>query len=242
MRRFYAPPEQFQSDTVRLDPEETRHLVRVLRLGVGARVEVCDGRGRNVEAVVAAVDSEIARLEIVQELEPWGESPFSLILGIGLAKGDTLDEVIRRATEMGVRGIIPFVSERSERPDPRRAARRMSRWQRLARESLKSCQRSVLPRLAAPREFGDLLTEPAALKLIFWEDEMTGGLNRWLEVPRPGEALILIGPEGGFTAREVSAARDAGFRVASLGPRRLRVETAALAALTLLQYAWGDLR
>ena len=146
MRRFYASPEQFQGDTVVLDPEETRHLVRVLRLGVGARVEVCDGGGGNFEAVVTDLASREARLELVRRLEPWGESPLALILGLGLAKGDVLDEVIRQATEMGVREIVPFVSERSEKADPGRSGRRLQRWQRLAQESLKSCQRCVLPR------------------------------------------------------------------------------------------------
>jgi 16S rRNA (uracil1498-N3)-methyltransferase len=241
MRRFYAAPERFHDNQVTLDKDETYHLVRVLRLGVGARVEVCDGGGGNFEATVAQLNSPEARLELVRRLNPWGESPLPLILGVGLAKGDALDGVIRQATEMGVGEIIPFVSERSERPDPSRAGRRLARWQRLARESLKSCQRCVLPQIVAPREFSDVLAVPAAARLIFWEDHRGGGLRHWLESPRPHSALLLIGPEGGFAAREVALAREAGFQVASLGPRRLKVETAALAALTLLQYAWGDL-
>ena len=241
MRRFYAPAEQFQGDTVLLDAEETRHLVRVLRLGLGAGVEVCDGRGRNFEAVVAELDSREARLRIVRQLEPWGESPLPLVLGIGLAKGDALDEVIRQATEMGVKQISPFVSERSERLDPRRAGRRLGRWQRLAQESLKSCQRSFLPEIGAPLQFPEVLQGPEEMKLIFWEEERVGGLKQCLDRPRPGGARILIGPEGGFAAQEVAWAREAGFKVASLGPRRLKVATAALAALTLMQHAWGDL-
>jgi 16S rRNA (uracil1498-N3)-methyltransferase len=241
MRRFYASPERFQDNLVTLDKDETYHLARVLRLGLGARVEVGDGRGGNFEAVVTGLDSQEARLQLVRRLDPWGEPPLPLVLGIGLAKGDALDGVIRQATEMGVHEILPFVSERSERPDPGRTGRRLARWQRLARESLKSCQRSVLPHIHAPREFGEVLAAPAALKLIFWEDDRGGGLQQWLAGPRPGGVLLLIGPEGGFSSQEVAAARDAGFRVASLGPRRLKVETAALAALTLLQYAWGDL-
>jgi len=241
MRRFYAPPEQFQGGTVVLDPEETRHLCRVLRLGVGARVEVCDGVGGNFEAVVTGLDSREARLEVARRLDPWGESPLPLVLGVGLAKGDALEEVIRQATEMGVQRLIPFVSERSERPDPGRSGRRLARWQRLLQEGLKSCQRSMLPRLEAPREFAGVLAEPAEARLLFWEDHRGGGLKQELGSPRPGSALVLIGPEGGFAAREVEAAREAGFRVVSLGPRRLKVPTAALAALTLLQYAWGDL-
>lgn len=241
MRRFYAPPEGFQQDTVRLDPEETRHLARVLRLGVGEVVEVCDGRGRNVEARVTGLDPTGARLQVLRELAGWGESPLRLVLGIGLAKGEALDGVVRQATEIGVQQIIPFLSERSERLTPERARRRLSRWQRLSREILKSCQRSLLPEIETVREFAAVLPGPEEVKLLFWEEERGGGLQACLRRPRPAAARILIGPEGGFAAGEVARARAAGFQVVSLGPRRLKVETAALAALTLLQCAWGDL-
>lgn len=241
MRRFYAPPECFQDETVTLDPEETRHLARVLRLGVGEKVEVCDGRGRNVEARITALDAAGAQLLVLRELPFWGESPLSLVLGIGLAKGEALDGVVRQATEMGVLRLIPFVSERSERVTPERARRRRERWQRLSRETLKSCQRSRLPEIEAVRDFATVLAGPEEVKLVFWEDERGGGLRSVLARPRPAAVRVLIGPEGGFSAVEVAQAREAGFTVASLGPRRLKVETAALTALSLLQFAWGDL-
>jgi 16S rRNA (uracil1498-N3)-methyltransferase len=241
MRRFYAPPEGFQEDTVRLDPEETRHLARVLRLRVGEVVEVCDGAGRQVEARVAELDPRGARLQVLRTLAAWGESPLRLVLGLGLAKGEALDGVMRQATEMGVQRIIPFLSERSERLTPERARRRLSRWQRLSREALKSCQRARLPEIEAVQEFEAVLPGPEEVKLLFWEEERGGGLQACLGRPRPAAARILIGPEGGFSAGEVARAGAAGFVAVSLGPRRLKVETAALAALTLLQYAWGDL-
>jgi 16S rRNA (uracil1498-N3)-methyltransferase len=241
MRRFYAHPHQFHQDTVTLDSEETIHLARVLRLGVGARVEVCDGQGGNFAAQVVTLEPQGATLRILEKLAPWGESPLSLVLGIGLAKGEALDEAVRQATEMGVSRIFPFISARSERLPPARLARRRERWQRLARESLKSCQRSLLPEIDAPRDFAAALAGPEEIKLIFWEEARGGGLQSFLELPRPRGVRVLIGPEGGFSPPETALAREAGFRVVSLGPRRLKVATAALAAITLMQYAWGDL-
>ncbi len=241
MHRFYAPPEQFQDDMVSLDQEEIRHLARVLRLGVGDRVEVCDGRGRQVEARVISLEARGVQLQVIRELADWGESRLHLVLGIALAKGEALDGVMRRATEMGVQRIIPFYSERSERPAPERARRRQERWQRLAREMLKSCQRAMLPEIGPVQDFAAVLSGPEAMKLIFWEEEQPGGLKSWLSLKRPESVRLLIGPEGGFSAAEAAQAREAGFRVASLGPRRLKVETAAVAALALLQGAWGDL-
>lgn len=241
MRRFYASPEQFQGNAVILDPEETLHLTRVLRLGMGARVEVCDGRGGNFAAQVDGVESRGAVLRILKQLDPWGESPLPLVLGIGLAKGETLDEAIRQATEMGVSRIIPLISERSERLPPERVARRRGRWQRLARESIKSCQRSFLPLITPPQDFAAALAGTEEVKLLFWEEERGGGLKSVLQRPRPRDVRVLIGPEGGFSPEEAALAREAGFHVVSLGPRRLKVATAALAAIALMQYAWGDL-
>jgi 16S rRNA (uracil1498-N3)-methyltransferase len=241
MRRFYAHQHQFHLNLVTLDPEETFHLARVLRLEVGARVEVCDGQGGNFVAQVAALEPRGATLRILEKLAPWGESHLPLVLGIGLAKGEALDEAVRQATEMGVSRIFPFISERSERLPLERVERRRGRWQRLARESIKSCQRSVLPQIETACNFAAALEGPEEVKFIFWEEERGGGLNSFLQRPRPRDVRILIGPEGGFSASEAALARQAGFQVVSLGPRRLKVSTAALAAITLIQYAWGDL-
>jgi 16S rRNA (uracil1498-N3)-methyltransferase len=241
MRRFYAHPRQFDQQLVTLDPEETLHLARVLRLGVGAQVQVCDGQGGNFAAQVTALTPGGATLQILSKLDSWGESPLDLVLGIGLAKGEALDEVMRRATEMGVTRIFPFISERSERLTPERASRRRERWRRLARESVKSCQRSRLPVIEPPGDFVAVLAGPEDMKLIFWEESPGGGLKSVLQLPRPQSVRVLIGPEGGFSSGEAALAREAGFHVVSLGPRLLKVPTAALAAITLIQYAWGDL-
>ncbi|MBI4796092.1 MAG: 16S rRNA (uracil(1498)-N(3))-methyltransferase [Deltaproteobacteria bacterium] len=240
-RRFFAPPAAIKDGMVLLDAEETHHLLRVLRLGKGARVEVFDGQGRNFAAMVEDPGSEGALLRLVEELTPWGESPLDLTLGIGLAKGEALDAVVRQATEMGVKKILPFISERSEQVTPERAARRHTRWQRLAQESLKSCRRSSLPRIERPQDFTAVLTGTETQKLLFWEENLGGGLQAILSQPRPDSVRALIGPEGGFSPQEAAQARDAGFSVVSLGPRLLKVPTAAVAALTLIQYAWGDL-
>ena len=241
MRRFYAHPRQFGQEVVTLDPEETLHLARVLRLGVGAKVQICDGEGGNFAAQVATLEPRGATLRILGRLDAWGESPLPLVLGIGLAKGEAADAVVRQTTEMGVSRIFPFISERSERLTPERAARRRERWRRLARESIKSCQRSMLPLIEPPRDFAAALDGPEEVKLIFWEEERGGGLEPVLQLPRPQDVRVLIGPEGGFSNGEAALAREAGFRSLSLGPRLLKVATAALAAITLIQYAWGDL-
>jgi 16S rRNA (uracil1498-N3)-methyltransferase len=153
LRRFFAPPEQWAEDRVVLDREETHHLSRVLRLAPGARVEVCDGRGRAAVAVVKNLASEGAVLSLKGEVSIQPESPLEMALGLGLAKGEAVDQVVRQATEMGVQRLIPFVSTYSEKVTPERAARRLARWQRQARESLKSCQRLFLPDIFPVQDF-----------------------------------------------------------------------------------------
>jgi 16S rRNA (uracil1498-N3)-methyltransferase len=140
-----------------------------------------------------------------------------------------------------VKRILPFISTRSEISSPERAARRLARWQRLAQESLKCCQRSCLPEIFPPQDFAAVLAGPEEARFIFWEEERRGGLSAALKKPAPAGVRLLIGPEGGFTAAEAALARQAGYQVLSLGPRRLRVETAVLTALALVQYTWGDL-
>ncbi len=241
LRRFFAPPERWAAGQVVLDREETHHLARVLGLSPGARVAVCDGRGRAAAARIQALDPEGAILALEEDLAPRGESPLELTLGVGLAKGEAMDQVVRQATEMGVRRLLPFTSTYSENSTPERAARRQARWQRQARESLKSCQRLHLPEIAPVQDFPGVLAGPEEVKFFCYEAHRDGGLMAALSRARPGGVRLLIGPEGGFTPEEAAMAREAGFQLISLGPRRLRVETAALVALVILQYAWGDL-
>jgi 16S rRNA (uracil1498-N3)-methyltransferase len=141
---------------------------------------------------------------------------------------------------------MPFFSERSvPRPDNKRLADRTERWQKIARESFKQCHRSVLPQIDAPVSFDEMLAQGqfCDVNIIFWEDE-TRSLKRTLAADRTksvNRILVVLGPEGGFTSREIDRTKDAGFTVAGLGPRILRAETASLAACTLMQYIFGDL-
>ena len=241
LRRFFASPEQWAADKVVLDREETHHLSRVLRLAAGARVAVCDGQGRVAIALVQDLESDGAVLRLEEEAPIQAESPLDVALCLGLAKGESVEKVVWQATEIGVNRLIPFVSSYSEKVSPERAARRYVRWQRQARESLKSCQRLYLPEILPIQDFPAVLQGSEEMKLLCYEDNRGGGMASYLSRPRPAGVRVLIGPEGGFTTEEVDQAREAGFLVVSLGPRRLRVETAALTVVALLQFAWGDL-
>jgi 16S rRNA (uracil1498-N3)-methyltransferase len=241
LRRFFALPERWQKSQVVLDRDETHHLSRVLRLAPGARVVVCDGRGRAAAAVVQSLGADEVVLSLEEEVTSPAESPLGVTLGLALAKGEAADQVVRQATEMGVQRLIPFVSTYSEKVAPERAQRRLARWQRQAQKALKSCQRLYLPEISSVQDFPGILPGPEEAKFLCYEEERGGGLLSCLDRSRPAGVRLLIGPEGGFAPAEVAQAQEAGYQVVSLGPRRLRVETAALVSLAILQYAWGDL-
>jgi 16S rRNA (uracil1498-N3)-methyltransferase len=241
-RRFFAAPEQFSGNEIILSPAETHHLTRVLRLSQGAQVEIFDGQGKEYEARIIAFEDQGARLQLLSEHPGLGESPLSITLGLALARSDTFDLAIRQATEMGVNKFIPFFSERSIVKPESWSHSRLGRWERLARETLKSSQRRLLPRIELPVSLEEVIQAAEDVKIIFWEETRRHTSNTALSaIPAPRSVRLLIGPEGGFTPAEVDLARSAGFMVLGLGPRRLKVETATLAALTILQYSWGDL-
>lgn len=242
LRRFFAGPEQFHGDEVVLSPSESHHLIRVLRLSKGDRVEVSDGCGRIFSAEISRLEPAATRLHILAEVTTDLESTLQLTLGLALVRSETFDLILRQATEMGIFRLIPFHCSRSlVRPAGWKKARH-NRWLHVAQGALKSSQRQLLPEITLPVEFLHVLDGPEDLKILFWEDQRQHDskidLTSWT---RPQSVRALIGPEGGFTDTEVAAAQNAGFLLMGLGPRRLRVETAAIAAVTVLQYLWGDL-
>ncbi len=239
LRWFFAPPADFGAGTLVLGPEESRHLVRVLRLPVGAEVAVCDGQGRVAAARVEDLAGGRVRLRLLRELKVPAESPLAVTLAVGLAKGDALDRVVEQATQLGAARLVVFTSSQSEPPAPERLGRRLARWQRLAREALKQCRRPRLPAIEAAT-FPEVLAGAEETRLLFYE-AASQGLAGVRGSGRPASVRVVVGPEGGFSVPEVAQARAAGFAVVGLGPRRLRVETAAAAALSLVQYLWGDL-
>jgi 16S rRNA (uracil1498-N3)-methyltransferase len=242
LRRFFAAPEQFQDNEVILSPSETHHLIRVLRLQKGERVEVSDGCGRIFAAEISLIAPAAARLRILSEVTTTFESTLQITLGLALVRSETFDLIVRQVTEMGISRLIPFHAARSlVKPENWHKAR-LTRWLRLAQGALKSSQRQILPEIVEPVDFSQVLEGAEDARIIFWEDHRDHNLkNDLLTNHGPHSVRALIGPEGGFTPAEVAAAQEAGFLAMGLGPRRLRVETAALAAVAILQYLWGDL-
>ena len=244
MRRFTIAPERISGDRVAFDAEETRHLVRVLRLGPGDVVTAADGRGGAWEVRLLTL-GDTATGAIVGVASLAAESPLAITLVQAVPKGDRMEAIVRATTELGVARILPALTERTVvRLDASRWRERARRWQRVAREATKQCGRAVVPVVETPRPLAEWIAgdEPADLRVCLWETEGTP-LSRVLDArdPRPRSARVIVGPEGGLTRDEVARAGAMGYVAVTLGQRILRTETAGPAVVALLQYGLGDL-
>lgn len=244
MARLFVEPALLGNDRVRLADEDARYLTRVLRLGPGHRVTLFDGQGREADAEIERADRHGVELRVDERRRVERAAGPSLTLMVGLARGEKLDLVVQKATELGAHRVVPVATARAVLElDERRAESRQARWLKIAREAARQSGRADVPEIAAPTSFAQAMaTVDAALKLLFWEEARANGLRERLgAMTPPASVAIVVGPEGGLTAAEVELARAAGFLVVGLGPRTLRAETAALAALTIVNYALGDL-
>jgi 16S rRNA (uracil1498-N3)-methyltransferase len=245
MHRFFVRPDDVGTQELRLRTEEADHLARVLRLGPGAQVVAFDGCGREYETVVERLESTGVVCRILCDVTSPSPPTVSITLGQGLPKGEKFDWLIQKTTELGVSDIVPLITERViptfSKPQ---IARKVERWQKLAREACKQCGRATVPHLPPPTPVDAFFAscQSADLKLVLWEGEETRLLRAILAACGPvASVAVVVGPEGGLTAQEVACGEAYGFVATGLGKRILRTETAGVVAVALLQHRFGDL-
>lgn len=244
MRRFFFEPKSRSGDIVLLSEEESRHIVRVLRLQVGHEIELLDGQGTVYRAVIAAIDRRVAALlgAVVDGDLGGGKT---VRVGQGILKGEKMDTVVQKCTELGVTRLSPFQSSRCQgKADPVQNRKRHERWQRIGLASCKQCLRPQPMQLDDPLPLAGVVEEEAGfgtLRLLFWEEEKAVRLQDIPALVVAPAVTLLLGPEGGFAREEVDLARAHGWRTVSLGERILRAETATLTAVAIIQHAIGNL-
>ena len=241
-RRFFVSPELIRSNTAALTADQIHYLRDVLRLKSGDVVEVFDGEGRNYSGTIL-LSGEEAIIHSLAAVQCPQEPSSELTLAQALIKVDRFELVLQKATELGVREVVPLGTRYCEvRIDPSKIEARRERWQRIVRDASRQCGRALVPRVRRPLEFSEFLRasdwEKCARLLFHGHSGHAWDPSR---VP-PGAALVCIGPEGGWHPDEVTAASAAGFRILSLGPRILRAETAAIVTLALMQFRIADSR
>ena len=226
---------------VTLPEDATTHLLRVLRLGPGALVRLFNGDGHDYEARLVGTARRGAEAEVVAAVAVDTETPLRITLAQGIARGEKMDLVLQKATELGVAAFAPVVTERTEvKLDAERAGKRLAHWQGVVAAACGQSGRAVLPEVAAPVSLAQYAaTETATVKLVL--DPRGGGGIRDLALPPGAPVALVAGPEGGLSERDLATLRAAGFAGLRVGPRVLRTETAGLAAIAALQALYGDL-
>jgi 16S rRNA (uracil1498-N3)-methyltransferase len=248
MRRFFIEPENINGSTAVLTGSEARHISTVLRLPAGTKIVLFDGSGSYYEALLTRISTSRVETKIVTitpYIDTGEETHPALHLGIGLVKGKKMDLIIQKITELGVAGLHPFHSRYCAAQG--KTKDRLSRWQKIAIEACKQCNRPKPLDINPTQDIKELLSKDAEkvhdLKLIFWENKEGQKSLREIFAPlkKIQSMMTLIGPEGGFSADEVELAIDAGYEPVTMGSRILRVETAAITAVSILQHELGNL-
>lgn len=234
--RFLARGPFVAGTIVELEGDELHHAARVARVREGERVEVIDGKGAAAAAAVRTVTKSAVALEILEPSLSPRESPLAIELAQALIQPEKFELVLQKACELGVTRVTPLISERID-TKAERVAGRTERWQRILVEATKQSGRARVPELAAPETLASVL-ERDCPRVLFDAD----AAETRTVTGQPSRLVLLVGPEGGWSEAETGLATARGCEIRRLGPRRLRAETAAIAALVVAGSLWGDLR
>lgn len=240
MPRFKIDKNQIKNDTVILSGDDVKHISRVLRHGIGDELILFDGYGTEYTSRIEKSGKSEIEATIVSRQMVNRESPIQITLLQSITKGEKMDMIIQKATELGVNHIVPIVCEHSDV----RNTKKISRWQRIADESIKQCARIKSPKIHDEINFESAVIEfRSDLNLLFYEKHCEHNLFELKreDITHPISITIIIGPEGGFSESEVSIAENHGYLLLNLGPRILRSETAAIVSISIIQHIFGDI-
>ncbi|SFL33258.1 16S rRNA (uracil1498-N3)-methyltransferase [Paenibacillus sp. 1_12] len=255
MQRYFIAPEQFTESMVTISGDDAHHLVRVMRAKEGEQVIVSDGESREALVRIRQLDKDQVIADIIELLPMNHEADVEVWIAQSLPKGDKMETVIQKGTEIGAARFIPFISERTVvQLDAKKEGKRVERWQKIAKEAAEQAHRNRVPVVDTPLSWKALLqqAELADAAWICYEKENGLQLRQQIQAALSNrhedgtgtnkiKLLLIVGPEGGFSEREIEAAEAAGCRSISLGKRILRTETAAMVGLTCILYESGEM-
>jgi 16S rRNA (uracil1498-N3)-methyltransferase len=233
-----------------IDEEDRHHIVKVMRMQLGDQIICVDQDGKQAVCALAEITDTSVVADVVQWKETVSELPISITIASGLPKGDKLEWIIQKGTELGAHQFLPFSAARSVvKWDEKKAAKKIDRWQKIAKEAAEQSHRAFLPEVFNSISFKELLTKSKDFnyKLVAFEEESRNGetavFASTLREMNKGDSLLLVfGPEGGLTDEEVQQLKNNDFQVCGLGPRILRTETAPLYTLAAISYHFELMR
>lgn len=243
MQRYFISPSQIDSSQIRLTGEEVHHIKNVMRSHPGDSFICCDGLGTDYLVKIQEISAKEILCQIVDTTPSQGEPRTKVTIAQSLPKGDKLEWILQKGTEIGAVRFLPFTSERTVvKIDARKAEKKRERWERIVKEAAEQAHRGTIPEVTPPLSWQELLKQ-VELAETAWIAYEKGGdsLAQSLAQSAADEILLIIGPEGGFTQAEVEQAQTAGATPITLGPRILRTETAPLTALSCILFARQDI-
>ena len=242
MTRFFVAPEELAPEFLVLTGENAQHA-KGLRLKEGEEVLVCDGQGRECICTISDVSPGQISLVVKHRQESESEARVKASIYMAFSKGDKLEHVIQKATELGAYESVAFPSARCvSRPDDKSLKKKLERWQKIAASAAEQSGRGRIPEVITLGSYKEALTRAAQADkaILFYENERATTLRMALETGGYNTISLLTGPEGGLEEKEVAQAQEAGLQVCTLGRRILRCETAPLCALSAVMYATGE--
>lgn len=257
MQRYFVSKEQFVLDGIVIQDEDAHHMIRVMRMKEGDQVIVSDGHERTVLAEITELEAKQVQLTIVEQLPLDAESKWKVSIAQGLPKGDKMELIVQKCTEIGATSFIPFESERViVQYDRKKEAKRIERWSKIAKEAAEQAHRNSIPTIAEPLSWKQLLNSFQQYDLVLFCYEKVDGDGQGIHlrnVLQPFKEqcmtagisnpsiLLIAGPEGGFAEREAAQAESAGAKLVGLGKRILRAETAGIVGLSCVLYESGEM-
>ncbi|WP_180247411.1 16S rRNA (uracil(1498)-N(3))-methyltransferase [Bacillus sp. AFS031507] len=249
MQRYFVK-QRANGERFLIDEEDRHHIVKVMRMQLGDQIICVDPAGKQAVCALAEITDTSVVADVVQWKDEVSELPISITIASGLPKGDKLEWIIQKGTELGAHQFLPFSAARSVvKWDEKKAAKKIDRWQKIAKEAAEQSHRAFLPEVSSAISFKELLSKSKEYeyKLVAFEEESRNGetsvFASSLNKMSKGDSLLLVfGPEGGLSDAEVQQLKNNDFAVCGLGPRILRTETAPLYALAAISYHFELMR
>lgn len=244
MPRFFITPEDIAADEITLSGEDAKHIIYSLRAKPGEKFTLCDGLGKDYLCIFESAHKDTALFKILETVNCGNEPDIDISLYMALVKSDKFEFIVQKCTELGVKRIIPVLTERCiSRPDEKSDRKKLERRQKIAREAAMQSGRGIIPEICQTKSFDEALSDMKNDGLCFmcYENERTASISELFSDGIPKSISFMVGPEGGFSENEVCKASTAGITPITLGPRILRAETAPLCVLSALMYVSGNL-
>ncbi|AUN18804.1 16S rRNA (uracil(1498)-N(3))-methyltransferase [Clostridium botulinum] len=248
MHKFFVPAENIIDEKAIIDGDDVKHIYKVLRLECGDAININNCQGKEYKGEIESIDKKSVVVKILEQVEVNNENPLNIYLYQGLPKSTKMDLIVQKSTELGIKEIIPIITERVEVKASLKEFKKLDRWNRIALEACKQCKRSLIPSVTEPLKFNDLLEEIKGMDLIVvpYESKENYGIKSLIKnIEYEKENIknigIIIGPEGGFEESEIRALEEIKAQIVTLGPRIFRTETAGIVCASIISYELGDL-